>query len=62
MAGAPPGKYKPPAVLGRQVMDYHDSPEATALAQRTREFVEEVVMPRERELAGRGPVPDDAIE
>jgi len=43
-------------------MEYHDSPEASALAERTSEFVEEVVLPRERELAGRGTVPDGTIE
>lgn len=43
-------------------MEYHDSPEAAALAERASEFVEEVVLPRERELAGRGTVPTAAIE
>jgi hypothetical protein len=45
------GKYKPPGAVGVPAMEYHDSPEAVALAERASEFVEEVVMPRERELA-----------
>jgi acyl-CoA dehydrogenase len=42
-------------------MEYHDSPEATALAERAREFVDEVVIPTEREQLGGGPPDDDVI-
>jgi len=43
-------------------LEYHDSPEATALAERVAEFVDEVVLPVEREQAGRGPVESEVIE
>ena len=35
-------------------MEYHDSPEADELAARAREFVDEVVIPTEREHLGGG--------
>ena len=43
-------------------MEYHDSPEAKELASRAREFVDEVVIPTEREHLGQGPVGEDVIE
>jgi acyl-CoA dehydrogenase len=44
-------------------MEYHDSPTAEALAERTSDFVEDVVMPVERDLSGTGsPVDPDVIE
>ncbi|QLD88030.1 acyl-CoA dehydrogenase family protein [Natronomonas salina] len=43
-------------------MEYHDSPEAKELADRAREFVDEVVIPTEREHLGQGPVGEDVIE
>lgn len=43
-------------------MEYHDSAEATAMAERTREFVEEVVFPVERERARGEAVSDGVIE
>ena len=42
-------------------MEYHDSPEATELAARAREFVDDVVIPTEREQLGDGPPSDDVI-
>jgi acyl-CoA dehydrogenase len=43
-------------------MEYHDSQEAKELAARAREFVDEVVIPTEREHLGHGPVGEDVIE
>lgn len=43
-------------------MEYQDSEKAKELAQRAREFVDEVVIPRERELEGGTKVPDSVIE
>lgn len=42
-------------------MEYQDSERAKELAQRAREFVDEVVIPRERELEGGTEVSDDVI-
>ncbi|TKR27689.1 acyl-CoA dehydrogenase family protein [Natronomonas salsuginis] len=42
-------------------MRYHDSPEATELAERASEFVDEVVIPEERGLLGGGPPDVDVI-
>jgi acyl-CoA dehydrogenase len=42
-------------------MEYHDSPEATELAARAREFMDEVVIPTEREHLGGGPVGEDVV-
>jgi acyl-CoA dehydrogenase len=42
-------------------MEYHDSEQATELAARAREFVDEVVIPTEREHLGGGPVGEDVI-
>jgi acyl-CoA dehydrogenase len=42
-------------------MIYHDSPEATELAERASEFVDEVVIPEERGLLGGGPPDVDVI-
>ncbi len=42
-------------------MEYQDSERATELAERAREFVDEVVIPRERELEGGTKVPDDVV-
>ena len=42
-------------------MEYHDSERAEALAERARNFVDEVVIPRERELAGGTEVPESVI-
>ncbi|PSP66271.1 acyl-CoA dehydrogenase, partial [Halobacteriales archaeon QS_1_69_70] len=42
-------------------MEYHDSRTATALAERAREFVDEVVIPTEREHLGGGPVGEDVV-
>ncbi len=42
-------------------MEYHDSPTATELAARAREFVDEVVIPTERERLGDGPVGEDVV-
>ncbi|WP_254525687.1 acyl-CoA dehydrogenase family protein [Natrinema caseinilyticum] len=42
-------------------MEYQDSERARELAQRARSFVDEVVIPRERELEGGTKVPDDVI-
>ena len=42
-------------------MEYHDSPTATELAARAREFVDEVVIPTERDHLGDGPVGEDVI-
>ena len=42
-------------------MEYHDSPAAEELAARAREFVDEVVIPTEREHLGDGPVGEDVI-
>ena len=41
---------------------YDDPERGRAIAERTREFVDEVVLPVEREYLGRGPVPGDEIE
>ncbi len=43
-------------------MEYQDSETATELAERAREFVDEVVIPRERELEGGTKVPDSVVE
>ena len=43
-------------------MEYHDSQEAKELADRAREFVDDVVIPTEREHLGGGPVGEDVIE
>jgi acyl-CoA dehydrogenase len=43
-------------------MEYQDSERANELAQRARDFVDEVVIPRERELEGGTPAPIDLIE
>ena len=37
-------------------IDYHDSERATELAERAREFMDEVVIPAEREHLGEGPI------
>jgi len=42
-------------------MEYQDSEQARELAQRAREFVDEVVIPQERELEGGTEVPADVI-
>ncbi len=42
-------------------MEYHDSQEAKELARRAREFVDEVVIPTEREHLGGGPPGEDVI-
>ena len=42
-------------------MEYHDSPAAEELATRAREFVDEVVIPTEREHLGGGPVGEDVV-
>ncbi|MFC7098080.1 acyl-CoA dehydrogenase family protein [Halobaculum marinum] len=42
-------------------MEYDDSEAARALAERTREFVEEEVIPVEREVLGDGPVSDEQL-
>jgi acyl-CoA dehydrogenase len=42
-------------------MEYHDSRTATTLAERAREFVDEVVIPTEREHLGGGPVGEDVV-
>ncbi|MDS0477011.1 acyl-CoA dehydrogenase family protein [Natrinema sp. 1APR25-10V2] len=42
-------------------MEYQDSERARELAQRARAFVDEEVIPRERELEGGTKVPDDVI-
>ncbi|WP_265108148.1 acyl-CoA dehydrogenase family protein [Halosolutus halophilus] len=43
-------------------MEYHDSDRARELADDVREFVDDEVIPVEREWLGDGPVPDDVIE
>ncbi len=43
-------------------MEYQDSEKAKELARRAREFVDEVVIPRERELEGGTKVPESVIE
>lgn len=43
-------------------MEYNDAPEAEAIASRTRAFVDEVVVPAEREVLGSGPVSQETIE
>jgi acyl-CoA dehydrogenase len=43
-------------------MEYDDSPQATELGDRAREFVDEVVIPTEREHLGHGPVDESVIE
>ena len=42
-------------------MDYGDSPEADEVARRTREFVDEVVVPAEREALGDGQLDGDTV-
>ena len=42
-------------------MQYQDSERARELAERAREFVDDVVIPQERELEGGTEVPDDVI-
>ncbi|MFC6787598.1 acyl-CoA dehydrogenase family protein [Halobaculum halobium] len=42
-------------------MEYDDSEAARALAERTREFVDEEVLPVEREVLGDGPVRDEQL-
>jgi acyl-CoA dehydrogenase len=43
-------------------MEYHDSEQAQELAQRARAFVDDVVIPAERELEGGTKVPDSVID
>jgi acyl-CoA dehydrogenase len=43
-------------------MEYHDSETARELATRAREFMDEVVIPTEREHLGDGPVPGSVID
>ena len=43
-------------------MEYQDSERATELTERAREFVDEVVIPRERELEGGTKVPEAVVE
>ncbi|MFC4438812.1 MULTISPECIES: acyl-CoA dehydrogenase family protein [Natrialbaceae] len=43
-------------------MEYHDSDRARELAADVREFVDDEVIPVEREWLGNGPVPDDVVE
>ena len=43
-------------------MEYHDSETARELASRAREFMDEVVIPTEREYLGSGTVPGSVIE
>ena len=42
-------------------MEYDDSERAEAVAARVTEFVDEVVIPTERELLGEGPIDDDEL-
>ncbi|WP_458209962.1 acyl-CoA dehydrogenase family protein [Haladaptatus sp. NG-SE-30] len=42
-------------------MEYDDTDRATEFATRTREFIDEIVIPVEREALGNGPVGDEAI-
>ncbi len=42
-------------------MEYDDTERATEFAQRTREFVDEEVIPIEREVLGSGPVSEDTV-
>ncbi len=42
-------------------MDYRDAPEAVETASRTREFIDEEVIPVEREVLGGGPVDQSTI-
>ncbi|WP_433629625.1 acyl-CoA dehydrogenase family protein [Halomicrococcus sp. NG-SE-24] len=42
-------------------MEYDDSDRAQTFAARTREFIDDVVIPVEREMLGDGPVDDDTI-
>ncbi|MFB6118413.1 acyl-CoA dehydrogenase family protein [Halosegnis sp.] len=43
-------------------MEYHDSEQAKELAAEAREFMDERVIPTEREYLGNGPVPESVIE
>jgi acyl-CoA dehydrogenase len=43
-------------------MEYHDSDRAHELAAGVREFVDDAVIPVEREWLGNGPVPDDVVD
>ncbi|WP_458187973.1 acyl-CoA dehydrogenase family protein [Haladaptatus sp. NG-WS-4] len=43
-------------------MEYDDSARATEFAARTREFIDDIVIPVEREALGNGPVGDDVID
>ncbi|WP_440008898.1 acyl-CoA dehydrogenase family protein [Halomicrococcus sp. SG-WS-1] len=43
-------------------MEYDDSDRAQTFAARTREFIDDVVIPVEREMLGDGPVDDDTIQ
>ncbi|MFU8869841.1 acyl-CoA dehydrogenase family protein [Natronococcus sp.] len=43
-------------------MEYHDSDRARELAADVREFVDEDVIPAEREQLGNGPVPEDVVD
>ncbi|PSP99164.1 acyl-CoA dehydrogenase [Halobacteriales archaeon QS_5_70_17] len=43
-------------------MEYDDSPQAAELGERAREFMDEVVLPTEREHLGDGPVDESVIE
>ena len=43
-------------------IDYHDSERATELAERARRFMDEVVIPTEREYLGEGTVDESVIE
>jgi len=42
-------------------MEYDDSPRALDVASRTRTFIEDVVIPAERQVLGEGPVSDDVV-
>jgi len=43
-------------------IDYHDSERATELSRRARQFMNEVVIPTEREYLGEGTVDVSVIE
>ena len=43
-------------------MEYDDTDQATEFAEKTREFVDEVVIPVEREVLGNGPISDEQLE
>jgi acyl-CoA dehydrogenase len=48
--------------LMRTLMEYDDSEDGRQLGERAREFMDEVVLPVEREYAGAGPIPGTVIE